>query len=177
MTINNFLIELEQALEGEIPANEIKSNLKYYENYMQDQKSQKTEEEITEALGDPRLIARTIIDTYQMNHGSGKHYAYDYESDQRSYNNESSYSSDGYQNRSGQNVENNNREKSYNRNPRMHTFNLPGWLLAIILIILLAVVFNIVFWVGGIVLRIFFKIGLPILLIYFGVMLIKNMRR
>lgn len=173
MTINNFLIELEQALEGEVPASEIKSNLKYYENYMQDQKSQKTEEEITEALGDPRLIARTIIDTYQMNHGSGKHYSYDYDADQRSYHSESSYSSSGYQNQSGQNVENNN----YNRNSKMRVFNMPGWLLAIVLILLLAIVFNIVFWIGGIALRIFFKIGVPLLLIYFGVTLIRNMRR
>ena len=176
MTIKDFLIELEQALEGEIPVDEIKSNIKYYEGYMQSQKNQKTEEEITGGLGDPRLIARTIIDTYQMNHGSNRHYSYDYETTEGRYNNASSYSSSDYQQQTDSYTSNHN-DSYTNKNPKVHTFRMPGWLLTVIVILILAVLFNIVFWIGGIVLRIFIKIGLPILLVYLGITLIRNMRR
>ena len=174
MTIKDFLIELEQALEGEIPVDEIKSNIRYYESYMQNQSNQKTEEEITNALGDPRLIARTIIDTYQMNHGSSRHYTYEYDTANSSTSNTSSYSTSDYQQQS---QSTNHNERYTNRNTKVHTFRMPGWLLTVIIILILAVVFNIVFWIGGIVLRIFIKIGLPILLIYLGVTLIRNMRK
>ena len=176
MTIKDFLIELEQALEGEIPVDEVKSNLRYYESYMQGQRNQKSEKEITEALGDPRLIARTIIDTYQMNHGLNKHYSYDYDTTEGEFNNTSSYNTSDYQQQAGTGKKN-YQENYTNRKPKVHTFHMPGWLLTVIVILILAVIFNIVFWIGGIVLRIFIKIGLPILLIYLGITLIRNMKR
>ncbi|MEG0806245.1 MAG: DUF1700 domain-containing protein [Lachnospiraceae bacterium] len=64
MTRTEFLEELQQALQGEVSPAVITDNLRYYENYiMEEARKGRTEEEVLEELGNPRLLARTIIDT------------------------------------------------------------------------------------------------------------------
>ncbi|MCD8221577.1 MAG: DUF1700 domain-containing protein [Clostridiales bacterium] len=59
-----FLQKLQDSLSGEIPPESVRENLRYYNSYIRDEKQKgREEEEILEELGDPRLIARTIIDT------------------------------------------------------------------------------------------------------------------
>lgn len=63
MTKNEFISQLKDALQGMVPAFVIEENIRYYENYFQSQKGQgKTEKEISEELGNPRLIAKSIIE-------------------------------------------------------------------------------------------------------------------
>lgn len=63
MTKEMFLEQLEDALAGEVPNSVIYDNKSYYERYFFSQmKLGRTEAEILEELGNPRLIARTIID-------------------------------------------------------------------------------------------------------------------
>lgn len=63
VTKEMFLEQLEDALAGEVPNSVIYDNKSYYERYFFSQmKLGRTEEEILEELGNPRLIARTIID-------------------------------------------------------------------------------------------------------------------
>ncbi len=62
----DFLEALKDALSGEIPEPEIERHLNYYNQYLQDTGQGKTEEEKLQELGDPRLIAKTIIDTSQI---------------------------------------------------------------------------------------------------------------
>jgi type IV secretory pathway VirB6-like protein len=59
-----FLKILKESLIGEISELEVYSNLQFYSDYI-DEKLRKggSEEEIFESLGDPRLIAKTIIET------------------------------------------------------------------------------------------------------------------
>lgn len=58
-----FLRNLRQALSGQIPPEQVKENLRYYEDYIRAEvHSGNTECQVMEALGDARLIARTIID-------------------------------------------------------------------------------------------------------------------
>ena len=68
MTKNEFLELLRTALLGEIPDTEIESNMKYYEEYIRSEGYKTSEEEVINQLGDPRLIAKTIVDTYQISH-------------------------------------------------------------------------------------------------------------
>lgn len=69
MNRNEFLTTLMNTLENELPPQEIKSNIDYYNQYFETElKTGKSEEEILSALGDPRLIAHTILDTYKMSH-------------------------------------------------------------------------------------------------------------
>lgn len=56
----------------------VEDNVRYYQNYIsQEIASGKSEKEVLEELGDPRLIARTIIDT-QGNDGYGSDPTYTY---------------------------------------------------------------------------------------------------
>ncbi len=64
MTKDDFLTELRSALSGNVSADVINENIRYYENYI-DMGLRKGSgiEEVLEELGNPRLLAKTIIDT------------------------------------------------------------------------------------------------------------------
>lgn len=64
MSKEEFLLGLEQALSGNVQPSVIQENLRYYNDYISSQvQTGHTQAEVLEELGDPRLIARTIIDT------------------------------------------------------------------------------------------------------------------
>lgn len=64
MTKQEFLQGLRSALEGEVPFEAMQENLRYYGEYIDTEKLRGSgEAQVVEALGDPRLIAKTIIDT------------------------------------------------------------------------------------------------------------------
>lgn len=64
MDKQEFLDRLQQALLGEVPQRVIQENLSYYHGYIQDEVGKgRAERQVLEELGDPRLIARTIIDS------------------------------------------------------------------------------------------------------------------
>lgn len=63
MTKKQFLEELRDSLEGMVSPMVIRQNLNYYENYINEQiRNGRTEEDVLNELGSPRLIARSIID-------------------------------------------------------------------------------------------------------------------
>lgn len=64
MTRLQFLAELRKALEDNVPDEVIRENERYYLSYIDEQvRSGKSEREVLEMLGDPALIAKTIIET------------------------------------------------------------------------------------------------------------------
>ncbi len=64
MSENEFLSELENALSGSVSPSLVNENLRYYEEYIETEKRKgRSVYEVMDELGDPRLIARTIIDT------------------------------------------------------------------------------------------------------------------
>ena len=78
MDRNEFVSTLRAALTGEVSPAAVEDNVRYYQNYIsQEIASGKSEKEVLEELGDPRLIARTIIDT-QGNDGYGSDPTYTY---------------------------------------------------------------------------------------------------
>lgn len=71
MNKEQFLSELQEALHGQVNQTILQQNMTYYEEYIREQiGTGKTEEEVLAQLGDPKLIARTIIDT---NGGEGSY--------------------------------------------------------------------------------------------------------
>lgn len=67
MTKQEFLDILGRALNRELSAEETAENLHYYENYIRQEVSRgKSEEQVLAELGDPRLIARTILELDQQ---------------------------------------------------------------------------------------------------------------
>ncbi len=140
-----FIDRLRTALSGKISPNLVQENVNYYEEYINTQiRMGHNEQEVLEALGDPRLIAKTIIET------SGQDGA-------------ESYSANGYQNTGYQNTGNVYRENN-------KTFQIPGWLWAIIVIVVIVLIFSIVFSV----LSFLAPILIPILVVVFLVKLFRD---
>ncbi|MCI8482969.1 MAG: DUF1700 domain-containing protein [Lachnospiraceae bacterium] len=64
MTRQEFLRELQVAMQGEMDQGAVNENIKFYDNYiMEESRKGKSEEEVIAQLGSPRLIAKTLIDT------------------------------------------------------------------------------------------------------------------
>ncbi len=64
MTKEEFLGELRSSLSGNVSAQVINDNLGYYENFINTEiRKGRSEEDVFEELGNPRLLAKTIIDT------------------------------------------------------------------------------------------------------------------
>ena len=64
MSKNEFIQGLEAALSGNVPSETVRENLIYYRDYIRTELEKgRTEQDIMDELGDPRLIARTIMDT------------------------------------------------------------------------------------------------------------------
>lgn len=86
MTKQEFIEKLRLALNGKVPGNVVTENLQYYEDYINTEiRKGKSEEEVLAALGDPRLIARTIITTSAQadNAGAGEYREYGSPEDSR----------------------------------------------------------------------------------------------
>ena len=71
MARDDFLRELRTALQGRIAQGKVNEQLQYYENYIiEESRKGRTEDQILKELGNPRLIAKTIINTS----GDNDHY-------------------------------------------------------------------------------------------------------
>lgn len=69
MSKQEFIRELERALQGEVDRSIVAENVAYYQSYIEEQIGKgMPEADVLEQLGSPILIARTIIDT---NGGTG----------------------------------------------------------------------------------------------------------
>lgn len=76
MTKQEFLQELRIALQGEVSQAAINEHIRYYESYIiEESRKGKSEEEVITQLGNPRLIAKTLIDTTdQFSAGDNREY-------------------------------------------------------------------------------------------------------
>lgn len=62
-----FIDTLRRALYGKVSDYELTDHVRYYEDYIRQEMNRgRSEQEILEELGDPRLIARTILETSGM---------------------------------------------------------------------------------------------------------------
>ncbi len=67
MKKQEFLDGLREALHGELPNAAVEENLRFYRDYIEtEMRKGRSEKVVMEELGDPRLIARTLIDTSTM---------------------------------------------------------------------------------------------------------------
>lgn len=122
MNKQEFLDRLRLALSGRIPAAQIEGTIGYYLDYINTEvRKGRSEEEVLQTLGDPRLIARTIIQTSGTG-SAGVGGEYDYEPEGRGYQN-------GY--------------NEYQGGVRFR--RIPRWLIIIITIVVVLVVLWVVF--------------------------------
>ena len=84
-----FLDILGRSLKGKIDDTEYESQMDYYRSYFENElNSGRSEQDILDELGDPRLIAKTIVTTYGFNDDSlGRSYINDTYNDNGARNN------------------------------------------------------------------------------------------
>lgn len=71
MTKNIFLDELSSCLLGEVTSDEYQESMKYYSDYIESRvRDGENEEYVVGSIGNPRLIAKTIIETNNTKHNS-----------------------------------------------------------------------------------------------------------
>ena len=88
MSREEFLRGLEEALAGEVPASVVRDNLNYYSSYLSQELAKgRTMEEIIEEIGEPRIVARTIIDSTDAAAEAGDYGAYEDRSSRGGYGN------------------------------------------------------------------------------------------
>ncbi len=163
MTEELFLKNLEESLRGELPASEVGQNIEYYRDYIATARRSKSEEEVMKSLGDPRLIARTIIDTYRLTHSTKNP-----RSRQETYQN--NYSSNEFR-------DGDSKRDGKGNHSSFKVFRTASWITSVIVVILLLLFFGIVLWIGGIMVKLFLRFILPIILIIVGVNWIRRQFR
>lgn len=159
MSREEFLKRLEEALAGEVPVSVIRENLNYYGNYISQETSKgRTVEEIVEEIGDPRLIARTIIDSCEAAGETADQGAHSYGDD--------SYGQGNYSTGAGENPI-----------PGLHYFDLNKWYWKLLLIVIVFLIVSVVLGVVGGIFSLLMRFAGPIFVILMIYWFIKNLRR
>lgn len=141
-----FLDRLRMTLSGSVSARVVEENVNYYENYINSQmRMGYAEEEVLRSLGDPRLIAKSIIsanDPYNSGHSANS--------------SQEVYEDDYYvQDR---------------RKGELRVHGMPRWLKVLIVCLIIFGIINVVTSVISALL----PFALPILLVYFLVKLFRD---
>lgn len=136
MNKEEFLRHLRQALAGDVPQGVIEENIRYYDSYITGEvRNGQSEESVIASIGDPRLIAKTIVDTTE---GAGEG-AYADASDDRS---RGGYGQSTYE------------RETYERNPyqtdrHFHMIDLSKWYWKLLLVVVVFSIISIVISVVG----------------------------
>ena len=163
MRKDEFLQTLRRALNGNVPPRVVEENVRYYDGYISDEvRKGRSEEEVIEEIGDPRLIARTIEDTTD---GAGEGEFVD--DDTSAY----SRSSDR-----GYGTYDSDRTGSTQRHS-MHYIDLSKWYWRILAVVIVAAVIYLVFMVIGGVLTLIAPLIGPLFLIWLIVTIFRNFKQ
>ena len=147
MTRQEFLDILGRSLRRELSEQEVLDNIRYYEDYINREiQTGKSEEQVLADLGDPRLIAKTILQVDQQREERI------YESRETIYTEDA----DGvYQEDPA------GRNDSFGNKMKVHSFQIKGGLLLLLVVVVL-------FLILGTVFAILWKL-LPVILIIAGI--------
>ncbi len=139
MNRTEFIDRLQRALAGTLDSSQVAENVRYYQDYINGEVQKgKTEEEVIASLGEPRLLAKSIIEASKRTGGGETvHETYDEE----------------YGTVTGDEVQNGK------------TIKMPGWLLTLIVVVVLLLVIGVVFSVVGVLAPIIIPVLVVILVI------------
>lgn len=152
MTRQEFLDKLKLALNGKVSPSQVEEHLRFYEDYINmEVRKGMEEEEVLASLGDPRLIARTIVETT----GGGRT-----SEEQTSRGNEYGESADG---RYG-------KEDEVATSSKYELSKVPSWVWLVLAILIIIVILSIVFSVISALL----PFVLPILLVVLVVKIFRD---
>lgn len=158
MRKDEFLRGLTEALTGEIPPSSVRENVNYYDGYIsQEMAKGRTVDEIVEEIGEPHIIARTIIDAAEAAGEGGEAY-------------------NGGMNPGGQETFGKSAGSDTQRT-RIHYVDMSKWYWKLLFFVALILVVIAVVGVVGSLLSLLISFAGPILLIYLIYRLIKNMNQ
>ena len=165
MRKDEFFQTLRRALNGNVPPRVVEENIRYYDGYISDEvRKGRSEEEVIDEIGDPRLIARTIEDTTD---GAGEGEFVDADS---SYDQSSSRTERGY------GTYDSDRTGSTQRHS-VHYIDLSKWYWRVLAaVIVFAVIYLVFMVIGGVLTLIAPFIG-PLFLIWLVVTLFRNFKQ
>ena len=159
MTKKEFLDILKESLAGNVPASEIEENIRYYRDYIEN--GEESEEKALEQLGDPHLIARTIIDSFKASKGPMA----DFYTEQAR--NEYSRTTFG--------EENSNEGTDYRQYEYKREFGRGfKWYEKILLLVFVISVIAFILFLGGLAAVIIVRIVLPVVALLFVIKLISD---
>lgn len=155
MNKEEFLQRMQETLNGEVSNAVIIENISYYKNYIENEISNgKTEREVLDMLGDPRLLAKTIIEMQGNGNKTNSRNMYG------DYNEYNDYTQED--------------EKSSNDNhttPRMFTISgIRGCLISIVVMVIVIAIFAFVLQAA-----LYLAVPIAIILIVGG--LIRSLRK
>ena len=123
MDKREFIDKLQRALAGGLGSSLVAENVRYYEEYIDSEvRKGRSEAEVLAQLGDPRLLAKSII---EANKRAGESYG----------------SNRGYDEEMPENVEKRDRDKTASDG---RTVMLPGWLILLIVTVAVIVIIGVV---------------------------------
>lgn len=156
MSKEEFLRRLEEALAGEVPVSVIRENVEYYGGYIsQEMAKGRTVDEIVEEIGEPHIVARTIIDSSEA---AGETEGAGYSS--------GGFGSGGTGSAAGD-----------HGIPNVKYFDLNKWYWKLLAIVIVCVVASMVFGIIGGVVSLLIRFSGPILVIGLVYWFIRNLRR
>ena len=119
-----FLDNLQRALASGVSSSQVAENMRYYQDYIESEiRKGRSEQEVLDQLGDPRLLAKSII---EANKRAGANYGSNREYDEEVAQEVDTEPNDGF---------------DENHKPR--SLVLPGWLIMVIVTVLIIVVIGI----------------------------------
>lgn len=141
-----FIRDFQEALAGKVPERVIHENTEYYRNYICMQISKgMAEAEVLQSLGDPRLLAKTVVESQKF---SGEV--------------QGSYSE--YQKSTKQ------RDVYSEERQDLKVRQVPGWLIAVLVILIILAVLRFAFSI----LKIFAPLIIMGAVIFFSIRVLKN---
>lgn len=152
MNRNEFIDKLQRTLAGGLNCNQVADNVRYYQEYIDTEiRKGKSEADVLAGLGDPRLLAKSIIEANKhagVNEGTNQGYDEEMTED-------SMYGSE------------NSREDAYYgaTSGSGRVFRVPGWLIMLIVTVVVILIIGVAFSLISVLAPIIIPVLIVILLI------------
>ncbi len=156
-----FIDRLKAELNGSLASSTVAEHVRYYDDYIRaEMQAGKSEEAVLASLGDPRLIARTIIQTNTIEDGwqEGSHQG----GTQRDYDQE------GYQSRYGSGGFKQTMRQEQGQVSRQ--FRIPGWVWIVAVVLLFMLILSLIMSV----LSFLVPVLIPVVVVVFLVKLFRD---
>lgn len=160
MSKEEFLRELEEALAGDVPEAVIRDNVSYYGSYLsQEMAKGRSVEAIIDEIGEPFIIAKTIIEHCEASGecaGDGGYETY-----------QDSYSDGG------------NRSQSEDQSPfsKVRYIDLNKWYWKLLAYVLLFMVVSVVFRLIGGIFALLIRFSGPLMMFFLVYWIVKNFKK